>query len=194
MKKKMQRLLSLALCLLMLLPIISMGAQAATIVDYPIVYVLGKYAEIWNADESQLLYPLDPPIAETIKDKGASIFLAFQAANNGLSTWKACADKIYDAIAPRYEPLMMDNKGNPRNGTHLKPATIAEDKKTKKRQFWLHDYEFSYDSRLDPYENARLLNDFINEVIYYTGKSQVNLIGRCLGTTVVATYLTEYGC
>lgn len=191
MKRICKRLFAFALSLLMLLPVAALGAQAATIVDLPIVYVAGKYAEIWNKDETQLLYPLDPPIAETIKDKGAGIFTAFQAADKGLSTWKACADKIYDAIAPRYEPLMMDNNGNPRNGTHTKAVEMP---KTKKSGFWLHDYMFTYDSRLDPYENARLLNIYINNVLTVTGKKQVQLIGRCLGNTVVSTYLTEYGC
>ena len=194
MKKMIRRLLTFALCLLMLLPVVALGVQAATIVDLPIVYVLGKYAEVWNADETQRLYPLDPPIMQDIKDNAGSIFLSFQAANNNLSSWKNCADKIYDTIAPRYEPLMMDDNGNPRNGTHTKKVEIAPDKVGKRSGYWLHDYEFSYDSRLDPYVNAQLLYSFIDQVLYTTQKSKVNLVGRCLGTTIVATYLTEYGC
>ena len=191
MKKTIRRLLSFALCLLMLLPVVSMGLQAAAIEYYPIVYVLGKYAEVWNADETQRLYPLDPPIAETIKDKASDIFFAFQAADKGLTSWKTCADKIYNTIAPRYEPLVMDDNGNPQNGTHTKSVSMPV---KYDHPFWLHDYEFSYDSRLDPYENARLLRAFILNVMTVTKKSKVNLVGRCLGTTIVATYLTEYGC
>ncbi len=195
MKKTLKRLLALTLTLLMLLPAVALGAEAANIIDLPIVYVAGKYAEIWNRDETQLLYPLDPPIAQTIKDEGTSIWLAFQAANNGLSSWKACADKIYNAIAPRYEPLVMDDNGNPRNGTHTKALEMPRNyAKERGSGYWLHDYMFTYDSRLDPYENARLLNIYINNILTVTGKPQVQLIGRCLGTTVVATYLTEYGC
>ena len=128
MKKTIRRLLTFALCLLMLLPVVALGVQAATIVDLPIVYVLGKYAEVWNADETQRLYPLDPPIMQDIKDNAGSIFLSFQAANNNLSSWKNCADKIYDTIAPRYEPLMMDDNGNPRNGVHVKRLEIPQQK------------------------------------------------------------------
>ena len=98
MKKTLKRLLALTLTLLMLLPAVALGAEAANIIDLPIVYVAGKYAEIWDKDETDtngqkegLLYPLNPPIAQTIKDEGGSIWLAFQAANNGLSSWKACA-------------------------------------------------------------------------------------------------------
>ena len=190
MKKSLKRLLALTLTLLMLLPIVATGVQAATIVDLPIVYVAGKYAEIWNQDETKLLYPLDPPIADTIKDKLAAILAKFQLGEQ-LGQWEACANEIYNTIAPRYEPLVMDDNGNPRNGTHTKAVPLPQ-KKTS--SFWLHDYMFTYDSRLDPYENARLLNTYINNVLVMTGKSQVQLIGRCLGTTVIATYLTEYGC
>ena len=192
MKKTLKRLLALTLTLLMVLPIFAMGAQAATIVDLPIVYVAGKYAEIWNRDETQLLYPLDPPIADTLSDRSTltSIFTKFQMGEK-FGQWEACANEIYNTIAPRYEPLVMDDNGNPRNGTHTKAVEMP---KKKTSSFWLHDYMFTYDSRLDPYENARLLNTYINNVLVVTGKPQVQLIGRCLGTTVVSTYLTEYGC
>lgn len=192
MKKKSTRLFALALCLLMLLPVASLSAQAA-IIDLPIVYVQGKYAEVWNSDETQVLYPLNPPIANTIKDNAAAIFSLFQIGEK-TGNWKPCADKVYDTIAPRYEAVMMDDNGDPRNGSHSKAVQIPEKNKTKKKSFWLHDYVFTYDSRLDPYDNARLLNDFIDTVLSLTGKKQVNLIGRCLGSTIISTYLTEYGC
>ena len=191
MKKTLKRLLALTLTLLMLLPIIATGVQAAEIIDLPIVYVLGKYAPIYDGNGTQV-YPLDPPIADTISDKKtlASILAKFQLGEQ-LGQWDACANEIYDTIAPRYAPLVMDDNGNPQNGTHSNPNPLPQEKHS---QFWLHDYEFNYDSRLDPFENARLLNSYITNVLTMTGKPKVNLIGRCLGTTVVATYLTEYGC
>ena len=193
MKKICKRLLAVVLTVLMLLPVASQFVQAATIVDLPIVYVLGKYNPVYNKDETQVLYPLDPPIADTVKDNARSLYAAYQLAHqtNSDAAWESFANKIYDTVAPRYEAVMMDGNGNPQNGTHTKPNELP---KTKKSGFWLHDYQFAYDSRLDPYENARLLNNYINNVMAVTGKSQVNLIGRCLGSTVVATYLTEYGC
>ena len=193
MKRMNKRIFSLLLSLLMLLPLGAQFVQAAAIVDLPIVYVAGKYAEIWNKDETQLLYPLDPPIAQTVKDEASSLYAAYQLAHqtNTPAAWKIFADKIYNTIAPRYEPLVMDDNGNPRNGTHTKKVELP---KAKTSRFYLHDYMFTYDSRLDPYENARLLNTYINNVLSVTGKTQVNLIGRCLGSTVISTYLTEYGC
>ena len=146
-----------------------------------------------------MLYPLNPPIAETVKDNAASLYAAYQVAHqtNTDAAWKSFADKIYDVVAPRYEPLMMDDNGNPRNGTHTLKNPLPQKVTSGGRNnnwYWPHDYHFTYDSRLDPYENARLLNTYINNVLAVTGKKQVHLIGRCLGTTVVSTYLTEYGC
>ncbi len=200
MKKNCKRLLAVALTLLMLLPLGAQFIQAATIVDLPIIYVLGKYNPVYNQDETEVLYPLNPPIAETVKDNARSLYASYQLAHqteqNALSTqaakdaaWKKFADDIYNVVAPRYEAVMMDGNGNPQNGTHTKPVALPQ---TKTRSFWVHDYQFTYDSRLDPYENARLLNNYINNVLTVTGKKQVQLIGRCLGATVVSTYLTEY--
>ena len=112
-------------------------------------------------------------------------------ASNATGNWKTFSDKIYDLVYSRYEPLMMDGSGNPRNGTHVIP--VAEPKK-KTSNFQLEDYMFTYDSRLDPYDNAAKLNTYINKVLSVTGKNKVNLIGRCLGTTIISTYLTQYGC
>ena len=190
MKQFAKRTLALVLSLLMLLPAAALAVQAATRVDLPIIYVAGKYAEIYNADESQRLYPLDPPAMQTVTDNLEPLYKAYIAADT-LGKWKEFADKIYDTLAPRFEPLVMDDSGNPRYRTHTKALPAPVDKKSG---YWLHDYMFKYDSRLDPYENARYLDIYINNVLAVTGKKQVNLIGRCLGTTVVATYLTQYGC
>ncbi len=191
MKRTLKRLLVLTLSLLMLLPVFATCVEAKQANDTPIVYVLGKYAPIYDANEKQV-YPLDPPIADTISNRQtlASILAKFQLGEQ-LGQWDACANEIYDTIAPRYAPLVMNDDGNPQNGTHVHENPLPT---KNKAPYWLHDFEFNYDSRLDPYENARLLNSYIKNVLTVTGKDKVNLIGRCLGTTVVATYLTEYGC
>ena len=195
MKKICKRLFSLTLALLMLLPAMSQIATAANNVNLPTIYVMGKYNPVYNKDETEVLYPLNPPIAETVKDNARSLYASYQLAHqtNSDAAWKKFADDIYNVIAPRYEPVMMDGNGNPRNGTHTLPLELPRNyAKERGTWFWLHDYQFTYDSRLDPYENARLLNIYINNVLAVTGQKQVNLIGRCLGSTVVSTYLTEY--
>ena len=194
MKRNMKRILALLLTILTLLPATFLIADAATTLDLPIVYVVGKYVHIYKKeatreDPKYQLYPLNPSIGDVIKDNMDGLLAAYNASNS-TGNWKTFADKIYDVLYPSYEPLMMDGNGNPRNGTHVIP--VASPKK-KTSNFTLDDYNFTYDSRLDPYENARLLNEYINKVLSVTGKKKVNLIGRCLGTTIMATYLTQYG-
>ncbi len=194
MKRTAKRILSLVLTILMLLPAAALLVQGATTLDLPIVYIGGKYAHIYTKEAKKeevkyQLYPLNPPIGDTIKDN-VSEFIAAYNASNSTGNWKTFADKIYNVIAPRYEPLVMDKNGKPRNGTHI-IAPASPKKKTS--NFQLEDYMFTYDSRVDPYENAELLKEYIDKVLTATGKSKVNLIGRCLGTTVMATYLTKYG-
>ena len=194
MKKQLKRLLALMMIVFMLLPAASLFATAATTANLPIVYVVGKYVHIYTKEATKeearyQLYPLRTPIGDVIKDNMDGLLAAYNASES-TENWKIFADKIYDVLYPSYEPLMMDGNGNPRNGTHVIP--VAEPKK-KTSGFTLDDYNFTYDSRLDPYTNADLLNTYINKVLAATGKSQVNLIGRCLGTTIMATYLTKYG-
>lgn len=54
-------------------------------------------------------------------------------------------------------------------------------------------YEFLYDYRIDPFEAAALLNDFIHAVCAHTGHQKVALVGTSYGANVVMTYLSQYG-
>ena len=67
MKRICKRLFTLTLALLMLLPAMSQVATAANNVNLPTIYVMGKYNPVYNKDETEVLYPLNPPIAETVK-------------------------------------------------------------------------------------------------------------------------------
>ena len=187
MKRTAKRILALVMTILTLLPAAVLFVDAATTLDLPIVYVVGKFEHIYDKNGKQL-YPLNPPLGDTIKDNMSDLIAAYNTSNS-TGNWKVFADKIYNVIAPRYAALVMDDSGNPRNGTGIK-ARPAPTKKTS--NFKLTDYMYTYDSRRDPYDTAKELRTYITQVLSATGKSKVNLIGRCLGTTVMATYLTQY--
>ena len=194
MKRSLKRILAVVMTILTLLPAACLFADAATTLDLPIVYVVGKYVHIYTKeatreDPKYQLYPLNPSVGDVIKDNMDGLLAAYNASNS-TGNWKTFADKIYNVLYPSYEPLMLDGNGNARNGTRVMPVATP---KKKTSNFKLEDYNFTYDSRLDPYENAKLLNTYINKVLEVTGKKKVNLIGRCLGTTIMATYLTQYG-
>lgn len=205
MKKKLKCTLALLLSLLCLLPVLSIAGSAASVkydVDYPVVYVAGKFTYIYDAAltsydnqeevDNHQIYPLKTPLADKIKDQKTvnKIVLAYNVSNL-TGNWKYFADKVYDIIEPMYRDLVLDGNGNITNGSHIKPVPKPV---ARLGGYGLAQYMFTYDSRLDPYENAAKLNDYINEVLRVTGKTKVNLIGRCLGATLLSTYLTEYGC
>ena len=54
-------------------------------------------------------------------------------------------------------------------------------------------YKYRYDWRLDPYENAENLQDFIDYMKELTGYDTFSLVGFSQGATVLNTYLSLYG-
>lgn len=55
------------------------------------------------------------------------------------------------------------------------------------------DYYFDYDFRLDPYEHADRLYEFINQVKNLTGHNSVKLKCSSMGGVVLSAYLDKYG-
>lgn len=55
------------------------------------------------------------------------------------------------------------------------------------------DYYFDYDFRLDPYEHADRLYEFINQVKTLTGHNSVKLKCSSMGGVVLSAYLDKYG-
>ena len=210
MKHTFKRTLSLLLSLLCLLSVFTVAASAAAPkydVDYPVVYISGKFTYIYDKDfdpdfrvgdkydDPQIvahqLYPMNESIGDMVNNKDIRNKVVFAYNLSSVTgNWKYFADAIYDVVEPRYRELRLDGNGNITNGSHIqniaKPAT-------KLGGYTLAGYTFTYDSRLDPFENAERLHAYIQDVLRVTGKDKVNLIGRCLGTTIVSTYLTEYG-
>ena len=53
-------------------------------------------------------------------------------------------------------------------------------------------YVFTYDWRLDPLENAELLNEFVEYVKSNSDSENVSIISEGYGSTIATTYLAEY--
>ncbi len=190
MRRKFKRVTAILISLLCLLPLLGLFGEAAGTLDYPVVYVAGKFTYIFNKNNTERLYPLKTPLSTTIMNNRNELIAAYNASNTS-GDWTIFGNKVYDIVEPEYRQLVLDTNGDVTNGSHITPV---EAPKAKTSNFGLSDYMFTYDSRLDPYENAAQLNNYIKRVLQVTGKSKVNLIGRCLGTTLISTYLTKYGC
>jgi len=55
------------------------------------------------------------------------------------------------------------------------------------------EYRFHYDFRIDPFEAAAQLNEFIETLCKSTGHSKVALTGHSEGAIITMTYLKQYG-
>lgn len=101
-------------------------------------------------------------------------------------------DKFGDSILPRvrelFEPSFCDPDGTVSNGSGVyfeypKPGNINK----------YSQLSFRYDWRLDPFEIAAQLNDFIDYVLECSGCDKVALSCHSLGGVIALTYLTVYG-
>ncbi|MCD7774459.1 MAG: hypothetical protein LUH40_02605 [Clostridiales bacterium] len=55
-----------------------------------------------------------------------------------------------------------------------------------------YTYVFTYDWRLDPVDNAALLNNYIENVLSETGADKVSVISEGYGSTIATAYLAAY--
>ncbi len=191
MKKTFRRVLSLTLSLIMAVAVFAPSFSVAAANDLPIIYVIGKNSPIYNKDGKKI-HPAGgiDTLIENNKDMLTRAFTLSITAPGG-ADWSIYSDAIYTMVCEYFKDFPLDNNGEISNGSYVKKN--AKPKK-KTSGFTLTDYYFYYDSRLDPFTNAKNLNTYINKVLSATGKKKVQLVGRCLGGTVVSAYLSKYGC
>lgn len=189
MKSILKRTAGLLLCFILVFsvccPIMS---YAATVNDYPIVHVIGRWETIYDKDGNKI-YPFKSSVPNTIMKDADSLI---NAGVRGVlwSNWKPLQNELSDALSPAFSQLVLNNNGEVANGSYPKAMAAPKDKKSG---YVIGDYNFTYDWRLDPVAIADDLNDYINAVIKVTGHKKVHLVSRCLGTAIASAYLTKYG-
>ena len=191
----MNRIIKRVICIFMIVVtfMFSCGitnvAQAAKYEnDLPIVYVKGRGRTIYNSKGKQL-YPFTVSVEDQIMAKSD---ILVDAAQKSMLTgnWDTFCDKLIEIVDPIFKELRLNNNGEATDGSYIIEASTP---KVKKSGYYLYDYVFEYDSRLDPVAVSTKLNKYINKVLEKTGKSKVQLVGRCLGSSIVASYLSFYG-
>jgi len=213
----MKKVISVFLCLILLLSLtvpafagIDIYQETSTI---PVVCVSGDGSEIVDKDGNELskLSKLVGNQAE--KDKGESvdsddvtealvnILKPFMI--NGMLTgnWEPYYENLQKEISDLFGDIILDNNGEPSNGSHLSPSrqAVTDAAAWENRVNWNgyytigSPYHFYYDWRLDPCANADDLYDFIQTVKKTTGCNEVSIVGRCIGSNVVCAYLAKYG-
>ena len=110
-------------------------------------------------------------------------------------------DALYTEVAELFSDVLLDENGDPRNGSgisgwrqwYMEDQLSRDVKLSGDGSYHLTDYQFYYDWRLDPLETAEKLHDHIERVKALTGSPQVALVCRCVGANVVFAYIARYG-
>ncbi len=186
----------LALTLLVSLFSLTALADSPASTLIPTVY-LGGYGGTILADKtdgsSQVLFPVQMP--EGFSDRVMNDIKVPLAKGAMLNQWDDFHETVIDLSSEVFGPMALDKDGKASNGSGH-PAYIhtypLEDRK-EGDSYPIYAYYFEYDWRLDPFEVAKDLNDYIEAVCDATGAPKVNLFGRCLGCNIILAYLSEYG-
>jgi hypothetical protein len=159
--------------------------------EYPTVYVIGAHKnEIFNA-QGKKIYPLDADAKAIIKSAVVPCLeeLAFGTAKGDYSE---LAEEIIQALYPVFGEVILDKNGDVSNGSYTMFYTSTENIEGKTSGYDVWDARFWYDWRESPIKTAKELKSHIDNVIKATGKSKIQLIGRCYGANVIAAYLELY--
>ena len=194
MRKLSLKIVSALLCLALLLGIAApavFSLDTAHLTDVPMIYIRGQGLDlgIKQADGKwDKVYPLTVPngfvrsmlTADKIKN-----FIKCYYTNN----YDWFCDALYEDLKPIFADFKLDSNGEAANG-----STVISDwhktltKTTVNGKYPVDKFAFTYDFRLDPYEVADELNEYIEAVCELTGHEKVAVLGRCLGANEILAY------
>lgn len=198
----MKKLISLLLTLLMVLSAIApLTATAAyevdkisdPTIDTPLVYVRGAGKNLYknNVDnEDERIYPVKvdtDAIIEALDVITVDLIKGLISDN-----YEEYVDDVYDVFAPIFEEVVLGKDGNVKdNSGNGQQDPIP----SRWSGFKVWDNDYGYDFRVDLVETAEDLAKYIDQVKAAThqGNKKISLLGRCLGTNLIAAYLrTQY--
>lgn len=196
----MKKLLSLFLAVVMIFTAVPFAFAGDIAQDdkNPIIYVRGNGNPIYDTYGYQS-FPMSQSTDELIMSLVEPLSGDFLKAVT-LGKWDEYYDAFEREFAKFFEGCALDENGDIANNsgianvcydineTNMNSNYLKEDGNSE-----LFDYVFWYDWRLDPFEIAKELDNYINHVLAATGAEKVSLVGKCLGGAFVLAYLAEYG-
>lgn len=207
----MKKITALFLSLLMVFGIFASTASAAATEKKeksPIIFIAGSSIEICDAEGNEISTGFDvitdddegDMTTDKIIETAINILKPFLLEGLPFNKWDNYGKALYEELAPIWDETQLDGDGNAKYGTGVSKAEIEKwDKKAQTQNtgadgtFNINDYKFRYDWRLSPYDHVDRLHKYIQDIIKTTKCSQVCLVGRCLGGSVITAYLEKYG-
>ncbi len=197
MKKTFVKLVSAALCFLLAFSSL-FAVQAADdpcLTDFPVIYIKGQGDPIVRVNESgetEQLYPVELPVGDFIKIAEDNIDILAKAVIT--QKWTEFGNLVRDTLLPIYGRLALDKNGKPADGSYCEYAYCNDtiNSTTVNGKYRVNQFSFRYDWRLDPYEIADELHEYIEKVLAKTKCDHVGIVSRCLGSCIAAAYMEKY--
>lgn len=207
MKKHFTKVISVLLALCAVLTVCGGGTLINTVcagvfpgaTTVPTVYITGTGSGIYadtNDGNSEKLNPGDGIPDGMIENLASTLAKPLVQAylNNDFSEY---CDLLVDTISPYFEKLALDENGEASNGSgndFNQKLFLPTGNRVSNGKYDLHAYMIDpYDWRIDPFETAEYVKEFIDLVKYYTGSEKVNIVCRCLGVNIFLAYIVKYG-
>ncbi len=208
----MKKILSIALALILAfsctVPAFAWTDVNATKSQIPIIRISGDGEPLYNKEGERIMHfrgLLEKNEEEEEDSSGlyasiANVLMPFLIDGIVFDEWDAYYENLQTEIGELFGDALLDNNGEPINGTGLSESRInymnqrkTEDRKIGRGYYELHDYWFNYDWRLDPLAIADDFNDYVKTIKTTTGSDKVSIVSTCLGTNVVTAYIAKYG-
>ncbi len=154
----------------------------------PVIYVaaLGSatiYENPGTENEKALFRPETAPLVEEALGVILPVIPALLAGD-----YDTFGDALIGFVNSAFGALALDGNGNSQENVYA-----PEEFPTDGKHGIEHSYYFGYDFRLDPYEHADRLNEWIEEIKALTGHDKVQLKASSMGGVVTMAYLERYG-
>lgn len=205
MKKVISIILTVVILCVSLLPAVS-AATACTCDNVPIIYVRGKTPILPDKSKPasnsnhQIPYITGKEL-ETYTTEVAGLYLMSPVIG-----YSGMEQKLAEIFAEEYKDYALDMNGNITNNSGIAPefqwskSAVKDNHKPSKTvttyeqaSAEIYKYYYIYDCRVDPFETADDLREYIKTVKSVTGHSKVKILARCYGANVVSAYFAKYG-
>lgn len=208
MKKSISVILSFVILISIICPATIHAQTVCDCDETPIIYVRGKAGlnlnkHITSSDEEnpQLPYVPDGFIEEALKELVPIYTLGY--ITDDFSKFK---ERFVYYMTEAYKGYALDKDGNVPNESGLPDSNNWRFKQLKdihkasteidtpnKAKNEVYKYFFQYDCRVDPFESADELYQYILAVKEVTGHQKIKVLARCLGSCILSAYLSKYG-
>jgi len=181
--------LLLAAALLCAVPAVSARAAGCSCADIPRIGIPGigdtlllnagtpEQAEVGVADAEGLQAQIAPILSDLV-------------AAVARRSWDRAADAFIALAWGMLGHLQVDLDGKSVQPVTARPSDDPARRDHKAKE----NFNFKYDWRMDPWETAGQLNDYIKQVKKVTGHSKVALLPHSQGGLVCMAYIARYGC